>query len=149
MLDAVSWSWVDVGFVLFLLLSVSVGLWRGVVFELMSLLGWVVAFIAAQTLQAWAQPLVPFGQPGTGLNRGLAFAAVFLATLVVWGLGRFWAVARHAGVVGVGGGYRTHTRSKINSMEPVASGHVDQGGCRTTQALAALNNLVSVMHAAP
>jgi membrane protein required for colicin V production len=87
MLGAITWSWVDLAFVLFSVLSVCLGLWRGVVFELMSLLGWVVAFIAAQTLQAWAQPLVPFGQPGSGLNNGLAFAAVFFGTLVVWGLG--------------------------------------------------------------
>ena len=80
-------DWIDIGLVLFLALSVIVGLKRGVVFELLSLAGWVVAYLLAQALTPLAQPHVSFGQPGTALNHAVAFACVFLASLVLWGLG--------------------------------------------------------------
>lgn len=80
-------GWVDIGLMLFLLLSVIVGLMRGVVFELLSLAGWVVAYVAAQWLTPWAQPHVSIGQPGSALNHAVAFACVFFAVLMLWAVG--------------------------------------------------------------
>ena len=79
-------AWVDIGLLAFLLLSVGVGLLRGVVFELLSLAGWFAAYFAAQYGTAWAMPHIPVGQPGSALNHGVAFACVFLVALIVWGL---------------------------------------------------------------
>jgi membrane protein required for colicin V production len=80
-------GWVDIGLMLFLVLSVLVGLMRGFVFEVLSLVGWVVAFVAAQMLTPLAQPHVSIGQPGSALNHVVTFACVFLAALLIWGLG--------------------------------------------------------------
>ncbi|MCC7151784.1 MAG: CvpA family protein, partial [Rubrivivax sp.] len=43
-------SGIDWALLAVLVLSVVVGLWRGLVFELMSLAGWVVAWVGAQFL---------------------------------------------------------------------------------------------------
>lgn len=80
-------GWVDIGFAAFLMLSIGVGLMRGFVFELLSLAGWVVAYLAAR----WGAPsaLAHFhavGSTDSALNYGIAFACVFIAVLVVWGL---------------------------------------------------------------
>ena len=48
-------GWVDWTLLAVLALSVAVGLWRGLVFELMSLVGWFAAYLAAQ----WGSPSVP------------------------------------------------------------------------------------------
>lgn len=69
-----------------LLLSVIVGLWRGLVFELLSLLGWVAAYIAAQAFAPALAPLLPFATEGSPLRIGAAFALVFIGVLIVWSL---------------------------------------------------------------
>lgn len=78
-LGGVDWALLAV-----LLLSVVVGLWRGLVFELLSLAGWVAAFVAAQVLAPHVAPLLPLGAPGSALNFGLAFAATFVVALLLW-----------------------------------------------------------------
>ena len=78
-------AWVDIALAAFLGASVLVGLMRGFVFELLSLAGWFVAFIAARWLAPQAQAYIPVGDPGSVLNHAAAFAAVFLVALVAWG----------------------------------------------------------------
>lgn len=80
-------AWVDMAVMAFVLLSVLIGLWRGVVFELLSLAGWFAAYLLARAFTPSLQPFIPAGEPGSALNHGIAFACVFLAALVVWGLG--------------------------------------------------------------
>ena len=69
-----------------LAISVIVGLWRGLVYEVLSLLGWVAAYFIAQ----WFSPLVaselPVGRPGSAMNLGASFALTFVGALIVWGL---------------------------------------------------------------
>lgn len=79
-------GWVDIGLLAFLSISVLVGLLRGVVFELLSLAGWFAAWIAATQWAGWAERYLPTGEPGSALRHGVAFAAVFLLVLVMWGL---------------------------------------------------------------
>lgn len=69
-----------------LVLSVVVGLWRGLVFEVLSLLGWVAAFVAAQLFSPAVAAHLPVGTPGGGLNLAAAFALTFLAVLIAWAL---------------------------------------------------------------
>ena len=81
-------SWVDLALAAVLLLSVLVGLWRGLVFEVMSLAGWVVAYFAAPSLatllvEVWPRlgdSLDPSGQ------RLLALLLAFVGVLLLWGL---------------------------------------------------------------
>ena len=79
-------SWLDIGLLVFLLLSMVVGLMRGFVFELLSLAGWFVAYFAARFGAPWAQPWVHVGEPGSNLNYGVTFACVFLAAIVIWSI---------------------------------------------------------------
>jgi membrane protein required for colicin V production len=66
--------------------SVVVGLWRGLVFEVLSLLGWVVAYIAAQLLAGTVAAQLPVGTPGSGVNHAAAFALTFIVVLIVWAI---------------------------------------------------------------
>lgn len=79
-------GWVDWALLAVLVLSIVVGLWRGLVFEVLSLVGWVVAFFAAQAFAPMLSVYVPFGVPGGALNHGITFALAFVVALVVWAL---------------------------------------------------------------
>lgn len=68
--------------------SVFLGLWRGVVSELLALAAWVAAFFAAR---AWAPTVGEwFGRwiADGALRQAAGFAAVFLGVLVVFGVAR-------------------------------------------------------------
>ena len=69
-----------------LLISMTVGVWRGLVFEMLSLAGWVVAWFAAQWLAPAAAPSIPVGEPGSSLNLGAAYAIVFVSVLIAWAI---------------------------------------------------------------
>ena len=79
-------GWVDWALLAVLVLSVAVGLWRGLVFEVLSLLGWIAAYIAAQVLAPVLAPMLPVGKEGSALNHAAAFALVFVVALVLWAL---------------------------------------------------------------
>ena len=81
-----TFGWVDWTLLAVLALSVVVGLWRGLVFELMSLVGWVVAYVAAQLYSAQVAPHLPIGLPGSALNLGAGFAVTFVGVLIGWTL---------------------------------------------------------------
>ena len=67
-------------------LSVLIGLWRGLVFELMSLVGWVVAYVTAHLYSPQVAAQVPIGSPGSVLQQGAAFVVTFLVVLIAWSL---------------------------------------------------------------
>jgi membrane protein required for colicin V production len=79
-------GWVDLMFLGIVLLSVIVGLVRGLVFEVLSLLGWLAAYVAAQGLSPMLAPQLPIGRAGSALNHAAAFACTFIAALIVWSL---------------------------------------------------------------
>ena len=74
--------------VLLVLLAVSVlvGLWRGFIFECLSLAGWVAAWFAAQWASPHLAPHLPVGEPGSALNLAAALTICFVIALVVWSL---------------------------------------------------------------
>ena len=61
-------SWVDWALAVVLRVSTAIGLWRGLVYELLALVGWVVAFIAAQLWGPVVAQWLPFGEAG-GQNQ--------------------------------------------------------------------------------
>lgn len=74
-------SWVDIALLVVLGLSVLIGLWRGFVFEIVSLLGWLVAFVIANSAGPVLADFVPFGgEPQVKL--WIAYIFVFVAILV-------------------------------------------------------------------
>lgn len=80
-------GWVDILMLVVMAASILIGLWRGFVFEVLALLGWVVAYFAAQWLAADLAPSLPFGGPDSGALRfAAAFALCFVLALVIWGL---------------------------------------------------------------
>jgi membrane protein required for colicin V production len=80
-------GWVDWALLAVLSVSVLAGVVRGLVFEVLSLVGWVVGWIAALWFAADVAAFLPIGEPGSKLNHAAAFAAVFVGTIIVWALG--------------------------------------------------------------
>ncbi|KIQ20558.1 colicin V synthesis protein [Variovorax paradoxus] len=75
-----------------IVLSMLFGLMRGLVFEVISLVGWVAAFIAAQWLASDVAAWLPFGEPQAAWRYPLAFVLVFVA--VAFGAGLVAALTR-------------------------------------------------------
>ena len=67
-------------FVAVLLASMLVGAWRGLVFEVLSLLGWVVSFFVAQWFAADMAALLPLGESAGSLRYAAGFVVVFVAS---------------------------------------------------------------------
>lgn len=80
-------GWVDIAFAVVLLFSILLGLVRGVVYEVLSLVGWVVAYVVAQMFSSDVAQHIRIGEQQSALNAGIAFACTFFVTLIVWGLG--------------------------------------------------------------
>ncbi len=69
-----------------LLVSVLLSIFRGAVRELLSLAGWVIAFMAARSLSIDLVPMIPPSIEDESLRMSVAFVAIFLAVLVAMGL---------------------------------------------------------------
>ena len=63
-------------------ISIVLSLIRGIVREVLSIAGWIFAFIAASTYASDFEPLVP-SEIGGSLRIVAAFLIVFIATLIV------------------------------------------------------------------
>lgn len=76
----------DVAMLVLLAASLLVGAWRGLVFELVSLGGWIVAYVVALSYSSAVGPYLPVGEPGSALNHAAAVLVTFVATLVACSL---------------------------------------------------------------
>jgi membrane protein required for colicin V production len=82
-------SWVDLALAALLLLSMAIGLWRGLVFEVMSLAGWVIAYFAASPLAPLVLDLLPdsmTGRFGPAVLQATSLVIAFFFVLLVWSL---------------------------------------------------------------
>jgi membrane protein required for colicin V production len=77
---------VDIAMIMFVLLSVAVGLWRGLVFEVLSLMSWLLAWVLAQAYAVQVASYLPSAVPGAALRHSVGFGLTFVMTLVVCGL---------------------------------------------------------------
>lgn len=68
-----------------LLASMLIGAWRGLVFEVLSLLGWVVSFFVAQWFADDMAALLPMGESAGSLRYAAGFAVVFVASVFACG----------------------------------------------------------------
>lgn len=68
------------------MLSAAVGLSRGLVFEVLSLAGWVAAYVVTQLFAPDLAVHLPIGVPGSALNHAAAVAVTFVLALIVWSL---------------------------------------------------------------
>ena len=79
-----AWTWLDIALLAGLLGSVVLGAWRGLVTELLALMGWVVAWLAARFLGADVARHVPVGQPGDQLNVLSGMVLAFVGAWLAW-----------------------------------------------------------------
>jgi membrane protein required for colicin V production len=79
-------TWVDYAVIAVAALSILWGVWRGVVREIISLAGWVIAFLAANLFAGPASEYVPAALQNPQLRLGAAFVGVFLLALIVTSL---------------------------------------------------------------
>ena len=80
-------TWLDYAVIGVILGSIGWGVWRGLVREVMSLAGWVIAFLAANLLAAPVAEVMPEAIKRTEWRMLIAYVLVFLAVLVVTTLG--------------------------------------------------------------
>lgn len=76
--------WIDWALLAVLALSVIVGLMRGFVFEVLSLVGWLVAWFGAQWLAPVLSPHIPLGTPGSASNMAACYVIGFVGILIAW-----------------------------------------------------------------
>ncbi|KAF7600524.1 MAG: colicin V production protein [Candidatus Dactylopiibacterium carminicum] len=79
----------DLIFLVLMLLSIAVGLWRGLISEVFALLGLFVALFAAWELAWFCVPLMSALRIADWLQWPLAFLVVFMLVLLLLGLLRF------------------------------------------------------------
>jgi membrane protein required for colicin V production len=73
-------------FVAVLLGSLALGAWRGLVYEVLSLLNWIAAFVLAQWLAPEVAPRLPMGGASTPIQYAAAFVLVFVVSVFAGGL---------------------------------------------------------------
>ena len=76
-------SWLDYAVLGVIGGSIVWGLWRGLVREVISIVGWVIAFLAANLLAGPLGERLPHSVPTPQLRMLVAFLVVFIATLAV------------------------------------------------------------------
>jgi membrane protein required for colicin V production len=92
-------NWLDYVVLGVFVLSIGWGVWRGLVREVMALVGWVIAFLAANLFAAPLADYMPVARPE--YKSLAAFVAIFFVTLVICTLGAAWlAKVLHAAGLG-------------------------------------------------
>jgi membrane protein required for colicin V production len=77
-------TWIDYTAIAAMLASIAWGIWRGLVHEVISVLGWVIAFLAANLFAGPLSETLPHDTiPSPELRLAVAFIAVFIGSLAV------------------------------------------------------------------
>jgi membrane protein required for colicin V production len=99
-------TWLDYAVIGVFAVSIILGTWRGIVREVISILGWVIAFLAANLLAGPLGPAMPQALPSPELRVAAAFVAVFVVSLIVTSLAGL-LISKVISAVGLGGLDRT------------------------------------------
>lgn len=91
---------VDGLLLLVLLVSAVVGMWRGLVYEVLSLMAWVAAFVLAQAYAGDVARRLPLDGLSAELRTAAAFALVFVASAFAGGF-LAWLVKKLVAAVGL------------------------------------------------
>ena len=73
------------------MLSVLLGWWRGLVYEVLSLLSWITSYFVAKSWAAELTPYMPDVLESGTLKSATAFFAVFITALILCGIAA-WAL---------------------------------------------------------
>ncbi len=76
-------DWIFLGV---LLLSMVIGAWRGLVFEVLSVLSWIAAFVLAQWFAPRAADFLPMSGATEAMRYAAGFVVVFIAAIFLGGL---------------------------------------------------------------
>lgn len=93
-------NWVDGVLLAALLLSIVIGFWRGLVYEVLSLAGWVGAFLVAQAYASGLAQWLPLHGWVPAWRTALAFVVLFVGTAFAAGLVA-WVIKRMVASVGL------------------------------------------------
>lgn len=80
--------------------SFLLGAWRGLVYEVLSVVSWIAAFIVAQWLAPDVAAMLPIGRAGEVVRYAAAFVLVFIAVIITGGLVA-WMTKRLVQAVGL------------------------------------------------
>jgi membrane protein required for colicin V production len=86
---------------LVLLLSMLMGWWRGLVYEAITLLSWIVGYIAASRFSGEVMRYLPEALGNTAVRSAVAFALIFALVLIL-GSVLAWMLSRAVSVLGLG-----------------------------------------------
>jgi len=89
----------DYAVIAILLVSLLFGLWRGLLYEVLSLLGWPLAFMLSNMYAEGFAQHIPVKQEM--LRTTGAYALVFIGVLIVWGV-LVWGLSKLLKAVGLG-----------------------------------------------
>jgi membrane protein required for colicin V production len=76
-------TWLDYAVIIVIAGSIGWGIWRGLVRELISLAGWVIAFLAANLFAAPVAEVLPEAIKRPELRTLIGYVVVFLGVLIV------------------------------------------------------------------
>lgn len=80
--------------------SLLLGAWRGLVYEVLSVISWVAAFVLAQWFAPQAAALLPMDGSGQAVRYAAGFVAVFIAVVFTGGL-LAWLIKKMVEAVGL------------------------------------------------
>lgn len=98
-------AWLDYVVIGVFAVSMVLGAWRGLVREVVAILGWVIAFLAANLLAGPLGPEMPSAIPTAELRVAAAFVAVFVGALILSSLAGL-LLSKLVKAVGLGGADR-------------------------------------------
>jgi membrane protein required for colicin V production len=82
-------------------LSIGLGWWRGFVYELLSLLGWIAAYFVARMFAPELADYVPDMVASNAAKTAVAYACLFVSTLMVSGIVA-WLLSKLVRFAGLG-----------------------------------------------
>ncbi|MEY4748619.1 MAG: hypothetical protein RIQ60_833 [Pseudomonadota bacterium] len=84
-------SWVDGVLLMVLVGSLVVGVVRGLMYEVLGLLGWIVSWMVARAWGGDVAVWLHIGAAGSALQRGAGYVLAFILALLAWRI-MCWAV---------------------------------------------------------
>jgi membrane protein required for colicin V production len=109
-----AFDWIALGV---LGISLLVGAWRGLVYELLSVLGWVAAFVLAQMFAPSVATSLPMSGSPEVLRYAAAFVLVFIGVAFAAGL-LSWLVKKLIEAVGLRGAVLLLAAAVVVGMTP-------------------------------
>lgn len=91
----------DYAVIAIMVLSALLGWWRGLVYEVLSLLGWVAAWTVAKLFAASAVPYMPAAIGAEAVRTAVAFVVLFVVTLIASGIVA-WLLSKLIKLAGLG-----------------------------------------------